>query len=163
MCRISAIDPSTATGAAQHALEAAGSKFGMVPMMARTMAQSGAVVAGWEALRSALADGALGARTGELVALAVAHATREARGEARPGGRHEGGRRRPLSLLILETRGRVSDDDLAVARAGGLSEAETCEVLAHVALNVFTNYFNRLADTEIDFPKVDVHLPTAAV
>ena len=28
------------------------------------------------------------------------------------------------------------------------------EIVAHVALNVFTNYFNRTAQTEIDFPLV---------
>lgn len=29
------------------------------------------------------------------------------------------------------------------------------EVVANVALNVFTNYFNHVAETDIDFPKVE--------
>jgi hypothetical protein len=27
--------------------------------------------------------------------------------------------------------------------------------VAHVALNVFTNYFNNVAETDVDFPKAD--------
>jgi AhpD family alkylhydroperoxidase len=180
MCRISAIDPSTATGATRQAFEAVKAKFGMVPMMARTMAQSGAVVAGWVALDAALAGGALGARTGELIALAIGQAsscgyclaahtaiggvvglTAEEKLDARRGraaDTKEAAAVR-LALEILESRGGVSDDALALARAAGLSDAELSEVSAHVALNLLTNYFNRLADTEIDFPLVDVRLP----
>jgi alkylhydroperoxidase family enzyme len=42
----------------------------------------------------------------------------------------------------------------AAVRGAGFSEGEIAEILAHVALNVFTNYFNVAADVEIDFPKV---------
>jgi len=40
------------------------------------------------------------------------------------------------------------------ARRAGLSDAEIAEVIAHVALNIFTNYFNNAADVEVDFPKI---------
>lgn len=56
----------------------------------------------------------------------------------------------------------MSDDTLAFSRAAGLTDTELCEVSAHVALNLLTNYFNRLADTDIDFPKVDARLPSVA-
>jgi hypothetical protein len=39
-------------------------------------------------------------------------------------------------------------------REAGWSDAEVAEIVAHVALNVFTNYFNITAGTEIDFPKI---------
>jgi hypothetical protein len=29
-------------------------------------------------------------------------------------------------------------------------------VVAHVALNIFTNYFNQVAGTDLDFPRVPV-------
>ena len=32
-------------------------------------------------------------------------------------------------------------------------DAEIAEVVAHVGLNIFTNYFNNTAETDIDFPK----------
>ena len=35
----------------------------------------------------------------------------------------------------------------------GYGDAEIAEVVAHVALNIFTNYFNNVAGTAIDFPK----------
>ena len=180
MCRISPIDPSAATGVAKQTLDAVEAEFGMVPMMARTMAQSGAVVAGWAALKSALAGGVLSARTREIVALAVAQTsassyclaehsaigrtvglTAEEEIAARRGRAMEAKEAAAvgLALAILETRGGVSDDELAFARSEGLSDAEITEVCAHVALNLFTNYFNRLADTENDFPRIDVRLP----
>jgi hypothetical protein len=39
-------------------------------------------------------------------------------------------------------------------RARGLTDAEIAEVVAHVALNVFTNYFNLTSGTEVDLPAV---------
>ena len=41
----------------------------------------------------------------------------------------------------------------------GYSDAEITEIVSHVALNIFTNYFNHVARTEVDFPKVAVELP----
>ena len=39
--------------------------------------------------------------------------------------------------------------------AAGYSDAEILEIIAHVALNTFTNYVNEALGTEIDFPRVD--------
>jgi alkylhydroperoxidase family enzyme len=56
----------------------------------------------------------------------------------------------------------VSDADVATARSAGLDDAHLVEVIAGVAINVFTNYTNNVAQTDIDFPKVDVALRSAA-
>ena len=53
-----------------------------------------------------------------------------------------------------QRRGGVSDDELAGVRRAGFSDAEIVEIIAHVAVNVFTNFVNRAAETEIDFPRV---------
>jgi alkylhydroperoxidase family enzyme len=63
-----------------------------------------------------------------------------------------------LARKVLTTRGEVSDADLSAARSAGLNDAQIAEVIAHVALNIFTNYFNRVAHTEVDFPKVPLAL-----
>ena len=42
---------------------------------------------------------------------------------------------------------------IAAVRDAGYGDAEIAEVVAHVALNVFTNYFNNVAGTAIDFPR----------
>ena len=54
----------------------------------------------------------------------------------------------------MQDRGHVSDEDVAEVRRAGYNDGEIAEIVANVALNVFTNYFNRVADTEIDFPAV---------
>jgi uncharacterized peroxidase-related enzyme len=61
-----------------------------------------------------------------------------------------------FARALLEKRGKVSDTDVAAVRAAGFSDEETIEILAHVALNTFTNYFNETALTTIDFPVVDL-------
>jgi len=43
-----------------------------------------------------------------------------------------------------------------------LTEGEIAEIIANVALNVYTNYLNKIALTEVDFPRVSVSLSTAA-
>ena len=53
--------------------------------------------------------------------------------------------------LVVE-RGAVADDVLAEARDAGLSDGELAEMVARVALNTYTNYFNRLGQTDLDFP-----------
>ena len=37
-------------------------------------------------------------------------------------------------------------------RRAGYTDGEVGEIVAKVALNIFTNYFNHVADTEVDFP-----------
>jgi alkylhydroperoxidase family enzyme len=46
----------------------------------------------------------------------------------------------------------VSDNNLEQVRRAGFTEGEITELLANIALNLFTNYFNHLAETRIDFP-----------
>jgi AhpD family alkylhydroperoxidase len=57
-----------------------------------------------------------------------------------------------LAVQILRERGRISATELADAEAAGLTNAEVVEIVGAVALNIFTNYLNIAADTEIDFP-----------
>jgi alkylhydroperoxidase family enzyme len=47
------------------------------------------------------------------------------------------------------------DGELQRVREAGFSEAEIVEMIAHVGMNLFTNYFNNVAHTEVDFPRVD--------
>jgi hypothetical protein len=38
------------------------------------------------------------------------------------------------------------------ARRAGLSDGEIAEAVANVVLGIFTNYFNIVAETSVDFP-----------
>ena len=55
---------------------------------------------------------------------------------------------------IVEKQGLLSDADLADVRGAGYSDEEIAELIGHVALTQFTNYFNHIAETEVDFPVV---------
>ena len=64
-----------------------------------------------------------------------------------------------FARVINETRGSVSDEDVRRVRTAGYDDGEIAEIVAHVALNVLTNYFNKVTDVEVDFPSVE---PTEA-
>ena len=55
---------------------------------------------------------------------------------------------------IVDFRGHLKDSDLKAIRAAGYNDAEIVEIIAVVGHNIFTNYFNHIAGTVIDFPKV---------
>ena len=50
------------------------------------------------------------------------------------------------------TRGETSAEDLERIRRAGLSDAEIIEIIANVALNIFANYFNKVAGVEMGSP-----------
>ena len=57
-----------------------------------------------------------------------------------------------FARIIVSDRGNVSDDDVQKVRQAGYTDGEVAEIVANVALNIFTNYFNHVAGTEVDFP-----------
>ncbi len=63
---------------------------------------------------------------------------------------------------VVDKRGLVSDDDIAAVRAAGHDDGAIAEIVANVAVNIFTNYFNHVAETDVDFPKVDLARAKAA-
>lgn len=52
----------------------------------------------------------------------------------------------------VEKRGDLHDEDLKALKAAGVSDQEVAEIVLLVALNMYTNYFNKIINTEIDFP-----------
>ena len=62
---------------------------------------------------------------------------------------------------VVTDRGRVSDEDVQRLRIAGYNDAEIIEIVATVALNLFSNYFNHIAGTEIDFPVVNIEQEAA--
>ena len=49
-------------------------------------------------------------------------------------------------------RGRVNDDDIRAVKLAGYDDATVVEIVQNVALNIWTNYLNEVAQTEVDFP-----------
>jgi uncharacterized peroxidase-related enzyme len=63
---------------------------------------------------------------------------------------------------VVTERGWVDDGELARIREAGYSEGEVAEIVATVAVNTFSNYFNHVAETEVDFPPVALAAKVAA-
>jgi uncharacterized peroxidase-related enzyme len=55
---------------------------------------------------------------------------------------------------LAQSSGTVSDEDFAAITAAGYGDAQLVEISLAFATIVFTNVFNRINDTEIDFPAV---------
>lgn len=60
-----------------------------------------------------------------------------------------------FAAKLVVDRGHAADSDVDGLRTAGLTDGEIGEVIANVALNIFTNYFNHVADTEVDFPAAE--------
>jgi uncharacterized peroxidase-related enzyme len=56
--------------------------------------------------------------------------------------------------LLAQSAGTVRDEDFAAIRAAGYSDGQLVEISLAFATTVFTNVFNRINDTTIDFPAV---------
>ena len=52
----------------------------------------------------------------------------------------------------MTERGHVSDEDVNGLRAHGYTDGDVAEIVANTALNIFTDYFNHVAGTVVDFP-----------
>lgn len=177
MSRIQPVNYEQSTGKVKKLLDGVKAKIGMTPNMMKTMAQSPAVLEGYLNFNNALAGGSLDAALREQIALisaeinscgycASAHTAvgkmvglgADAIAAARRGNSTDEKADTALKFAraVILNRGEVSDADLEVVRAAGFSDGEIGEIVANVALNVFTNYFNLVAETEIDFPKVQI-------
>jgi uncharacterized peroxidase-related enzyme len=175
--RIESVDPTTATGTNKKFFDALQSSLGLIPNMTRAMAQSPAVLEGYILLSGALGKGSLGRKLGEELALALAGANHcdycasahsvlgklAGLDASQVSSALKAAAADPKTAVALhfaktlvEKRGQISNADFQNVRSAGFTEGEIAEIVAHVALNVFTNYFNNVANTEIDFPKVSV-------
>jgi uncharacterized peroxidase-related enzyme len=56
--------------------------------------------------------------------------------------------------VLSESSGTVTSDEFAAIKAAGYSDAQLVDISLAFATTVFTNVFNRINDTAIDFPAV---------
>ena len=175
MSRIPQITDDVASPAAAELFSAIKSKVGFVPNLYRVMANEPAALAANLGLGEALGKGAFDTKTREAIALVTAGAnncdycasahTAISKNlnvdDAEIASRLEGKSSDPkiqaivtFAKAVVDKRGLVSDADLAAARQAGLNEGEIVETVANVVANIFTNYINHVADTQIDFPVV---------
>jgi len=175
MPRLAIPSRDDAPEASREILNRVHDQLGTVPSFDRLMASSPAALRGHAAFTTALA-GAIDVKTRERVALAIAQANgcdyclsahsyrainiakispaeidASRRCESRDPKAEAAMR---FAVKIVNGRGDVSDEDLSEIRSAGFDDQQIVELVAFVGLNIFANYLNRVARTEIDFPAV---------
>ncbi|HET6378479.1 MAG TPA: peroxidase-related enzyme [Methylocella sp.] len=175
MPRVNLLDPGTAPNGSTSLLQEIKTAFGTVPNMFRAVANSPAALKSMWGAFGALGSGTLGAKLGEKIAVAVADrdacnyclaahtalgkkagATSDEMAEAQAGRSADPKTAAALAfaLKLVEERGQVSEADVQALRAAGFDDGQIVEIIAHVALNLFTNYVNLALDVPVDFPSV---------
>ncbi|MEO1008983.1 MAG: carboxymuconolactone decarboxylase family protein [Planctomycetota bacterium] len=171
MPRLNVVDPASATGEVKDLLD--GPLKSMHINIIKGMANSAAGLKAYMNMSGALGEGSLSAGEREIVALVVgqrnscdyclaAH-TALGKGAGLSEEQTLGARRgdlddAKLSALatfahaIVEKKGFVDDSDLAAFRGAGYDDGAVVEVIGAVALNFYTNYFNHVNQTDVDFP-----------
>jgi AhpD family alkylhydroperoxidase len=174
MTRVPVHTVDDAPEGSRDALKALEAKLGKVLNIHGAMAHSPAVLQTYVAIQSVLQDtGTFDGRTREAIALAVANvdecsycqAAHTAGGKAAGlseqetidirRGQVEDPKLSALLALVREQAGNVGDIQDSTWQAAldaGWTDAELTETSAHVALNLFTNYFNHLVRTDLDLP-----------
>ena len=172
------VEPETATGKAADLLAQVHKSLGVTPTMTKVMANSPALLQGYLALSGAVAGGTLKPAVRERLAIATAqlngceyclsahtyvgaNIAKVDAAELDRARRAESSDAHVAALLklsnaIAENAGDVDDVDLKTARAEGVTDVEIGEIVANLALNTMTNYFNILAHVDNDWPVVSL-------
>jgi uncharacterized peroxidase-related enzyme len=175
MSRVPLIDPSVAVGERKLVLDQIQQAFGATPAMFRAVANSPAALKSMFGAFGALGKGVLPAKLGEQLAVAIANrneceyclaahtalgrkagATAQEISDAQHGRSGDARTAAALSfaLKVVETRAHIQDADISALRSAGFNDEEIVEIIAHVALNLFTNYINVALQVPVDFPAV---------
>lgn len=175
MSRVPLPTLSDAPATSQPLLAQIQGAFGATPNMFRAVSNSPAALASMWGSFGALGAGVLPAELGEKVAVAIADRNRchyclaahtalgrKAGASAGEMAEAQAGRSADpqtaaalaFAIKVVEQRAGIGDGDVASLRDAGFSDEAIVELLAHVALNLFTNYVNVALDVPLDFPKV---------
>ena len=176
MNRVPLIDRAHTTPERQALLDSIHGAFGATPNMFRAVANSPAALQSmWAAFGALGASRTLGAKLGEQIAVAVANrnaceyclaahtalgrkagASADEMAAAQVGQASDAATQAALrfALQLVEHRGQVEASEVQRLRDAGFSDEAVVEILAHVALNLFTNYVNVAFDVPVDFPAV---------
>jgi uncharacterized peroxidase-related enzyme len=177
MIRVRVIDPKHATGEAAALLQAVHRQLGVTPNFIRVLANSPKALEGFLGLYGAAGGFAVDKATQERIALAVAEGNgcQYCVSAHTAIGRHAGLSNDEMALnrrgtssdakaagavafakALNDNLGEVTSAEFDAARAAGLTDAEIVEIIAIVALNIFTNVLGKATRVEIDFPKVEL-------
>src|SRR5436190_12550988 len=173
MPRLTPMQTSWATAELKRSFKIGDMKLDEAPRFLQLMANSPASLRAYIQADAALVRGQLTPRQREQVALAVAeingssyslsahydagkslglthHEMQLARNATAADPKAETMLRFTRSVVLQ--RGEISDEDFQAMRKAEFTDAQIVEIVANIALNIFSNYFNSVAKTEVDFP-----------
>lgn len=175
MNRVPLIDRNATTADRKALLDSIHAAFGTTPNMFRAVANSPAALKSMWSAFGALGGGVIAPKLGEQIAVAVADrnaceyclaahtalgrkagASAEEMQHAQAGESADAKTQAALrfALKLVNDRGQVGEADVQALHEVGFGDEEIVEVLAHVALNLFTNYVNVAFAVPVDFPAV---------
>jgi len=173
MSYIQPIDRNNADAAVSATLDALKAKLGKLPNLFLTLAHTPVALNAYVQLADVTATGKLNARQREQIALAVGEANacdyclaahsaigglvglkpeQIAAARAAKSDNPRDAAVLKLARSIIDNRGHVPTAQLDAFKAAGFADADVLEVLVSVVLNIFTNYTNHIARTDVDFP-----------
>lgn len=169
------LNSANAPAASQEMLTQIHKAFGATPNMFKAVANSPAALKSMWGSFGALGAGTLGAKLGEQIAVAIANRNRceyclaahtvlgkGAGASAEDMAAAQVGRSADpktavalrFALKVVSERAQVTQADVAALSAAGFTDEHVVEIMAHIALNLFTNYVNVAFNVPVDFPKV---------
>ncbi len=175
MTRFRLTSPDEMTEETKRLIELIDSKMGMTPNMIKEMAMSPIILRSFYCFRDALSKGKLNAKLQTLIPITVSEvnaseyclsagiALAKLAGISEreiTDSRDATNRDRKLAAALDFVRtvtlkkGRVSDNQLKALRTADYSDEEILEIVGHVVLSIFANYFTEVLQTPIGFPRV---------
>lgn len=173
MPRLNVVTPEQANGRVRELYDGLKKAIGTVPNIHQGVANSAPALDVLLAMGARLREGSLSSSETEAIKLVVAQAygcnyclaahtlvgkkaglSEEDTVAVRRGTIAQPG----LAALVgfvgkaVQPAGRISDEDLAAIRHAGFTDGQITEAVMILAQTVFTTLFNRVHQTEIDFP-----------
>ncbi len=177
MSRLNVVERESATGPTRDLLDAVQKQFGRVPNFMAVLANDPGSLEGFTKFHAALGNGRLDQQTRERIALAMAeanacqycvsaHTALGARAgldeseieAARRGGSADAKADAAVRFAktVLDNDGDVTTAELNDVRDAGFDDGEIVEIIAHVAINTWTNFLGKVGQIDVDFPEVEL-------
>ncbi len=175
MSRVATIKQEEATGLVKSLYTTLISRIGHVPNIFLTMANSPEALAAFVQMQKCAAMSSLPEDIKSYISLAMAEANEcqyclsahsaiaKSIGlqesdilKARSGAADNKKNDQILKFVksVVQKRGAVSDKEVQDLKAQGVTDREICDIILLISLNNFSNYFNKINNTDIDFPPI---------
>ncbi|SEC36918.1 uncharacterized peroxidase-related enzyme [Tenacibaculum sp. MAR_2009_124] len=174
--RLETLDPETTTGKSKELFDAVNKKLGFIPNLIKVFGNSPATLQTYLSLGELTASGNFSNKFREQLALAIAEEntcnyclsahTAIGKMNGLSEGEIENNRKGEASdekikaglqfaQSVTKNKGNVTSEELKAVKDAGYNDGDVLEIVLNVVANTLTNYVNHIAETEIDFPKVE--------